>query len=185
MPSPTLRNPRPCGMRPGAGRGGFTLIEILIVVVILGILAAIVIPELSSASRQTRENVLRDDVRFMREQIFRYKVQHNDVPPGYVGGNMNGVPTEAAVVAQLTSHSDLFGNTNATASPVFEYGPYLQRIPENPVTGKAGILVVANGAAMPAANPTQSHGWIYKPETQEFKPNNAGSDMDGTNFADY
>jgi len=37
--------------RPGR-HGGFTLIEILIVVTILGILAAIVVPELSSASRQ-------------------------------------------------------------------------------------------------------------------------------------
>jgi general secretion pathway protein G len=164
-------------------RRGFTLIEILIVVVILGILAAIVIPELSSASRQTRENVLKDDVRFMREQLLRYRIQHNDVAAGYVGGA--GVPTEAIVVAQLTTHSDLQGNTNAVATNVFEYGPYLQRIPENPLTGRSGILVVPNGAAMPPADPSGSHGWIYKPETMEIKPNNVGSDMDGKNFADY
>jgi general secretion pathway protein G len=166
-------------------RGGFTLIEILIVVAILGILAAIVVPELSSASRQTRENVLKDDMRFMREQMLRYRIQHNDVPPGYVGGVTSGVPTEAAVVAQLTQFSDMLGNTSPAGSNVFEYGPYLQRIPENPLTGKSGILVVANGGAMPAANPIANHGWIYKPETMEFKPNNVGQDMEGKNFADY
>ena len=177
--------PRGSACRGVARRGGFTLIEILIVVVILGILAAIVVPELSSASRQARENVLRDDMRFMREQMMRYRIQHNDVPPGYAGGDIESAPTEAVLVAQLTTFSDLRGNTNSAETTVYEYGPYLQRIPENPLTGRTGILVVANGAAMPAADPNATHGWIYKPETMEFKPNVVGTDMEGKNFADY
>jgi len=43
-------------------RSGFTLIEILIVVVILGILAAIVIPQFSNASQMARQNTLKDEV---------------------------------------------------------------------------------------------------------------------------
>src|SRR5215210_2662307 len=98
---------------------GFTLIEILIVVVILGILAAIVFPELSSASRQAREGVLKDDVRFMREQILRYRIQHDDVSPGYPPGNPSGTPDEAEFVGQMTGHTDLRGNTDPAASDVF------------------------------------------------------------------
>ena len=40
-------------------RRGFTLVELLIVVVILGILATIVIPQFSNASQQARENTSR------------------------------------------------------------------------------------------------------------------------------
>ena len=166
-------------------RGAFTLIEILIVVVILGILAAIVVPELSSASRQAREGVLKDDLRFMREQIMRYRIQHDDVTPGYPGGSMAAVPTEATFVAQMTRYTDLRGGVAGAYTEVFRYGPYLTRIPDNPLTGVATVLVVPNGAAIPAPDSTQPYGWMYKPETMEFRPNSPGTDLDGKAYFNY
>ena len=68
----------------GPRKAGFTLIEIMIVVIILGILAAIAIPQFSSASGEARLSTMRDILRFMRSQITVYKAQHQDVPPGYV-----------------------------------------------------------------------------------------------------
>ena len=44
---------------------GFTLVEILIVVVILGILATIVLPQFSNASATARENTLKDELRYL------------------------------------------------------------------------------------------------------------------------
>ena len=174
------------GLKTGAGRrGGFTLIEILIVIIILGIVAAIVFPELSSASRQAREGVLKDDCRFMREQIMRYRIQHDDVPPGYPPNNPAGVPTEADFIAQMTRYTDFRGNTSATYSEVFRYGPYLTRIPDNPLTGKAGINMVVNGAAVPAPDSAQPYGWSYKPETMEFVPNSPGTDLDNRPYTTY
>jgi general secretion pathway protein G len=174
------------GRRPaGVGGAGFTLIEILIVVVILGILAAIVFPELTSASRQAREGVLKDDLRFMREQILRYRIQHDDVSPGYPPGNPAGTPSEADFVGQMTGHTDLRGNTDPAYSDVFRYGPYLTKIPENPLMGSTKVLVVANGAAFPAADRTQPYGWMFKPETLEFIPNLDGKDLDGRLYTSY
>ena len=167
-------------------RGGFTLIEVLIVVVILGILAAIVVPELSSASRQAREGVLKDDLRFMREQITRYMIQHDDDPPGYPGGgDTTAVPSEADFINQMTRYTDITSNTNAAYTAVFRYGPYLTKIPENPLTGKSGILLVANGAPIPAGDLSQPYGWIYKPQTLQFIPNLPGTDLDGRAYMSY
>jgi len=164
---------------------GFTLIEILIVVVILGILAAIVFPELSSASRQAREGVLKDDIRFMREQILRYRIQHDDIPPGYPAATPAGAPSEATFIAQMTGHTDLKGNTDPSYSDVFRYGPYLTKVPENPLTGNTKVLVLANGTALPAGDRTQNYGWIFKPETMEFVPNLDGTDLDGKLYTLY
>ena len=178
--------PRTCRRLARRGGSGFTLIEILIVVVILGILAAIVVPELTSASRQAREGVLKDDLRFMREQITRYMIQHDDDPPGYPGGgDTTLVPTEADFVDQMTRHTDIASNTNTTYSSVFRYGPYLTKIPENPLSGKNGIFVVANGSPIPAPDLAQSYGWIYKPETLQFLPNVPGTDLDGRAYMSY
>ena len=181
----------PLNFRPARGpafrgRGGFTLIEILIVVAILGIVAAIVVPELSSASRQAREGVMKDDVRFMREQITRYMIQHDDDPPGYPGGgNTNLVPTEALFIDQMTRFTNALGATAGNYSNTYRYGPYLTKIPENPLSSKNTILVVANGAPIPAPDLNAPYGWIYKPETLQFIPNVPGIDLEGRAYTSY
>jgi general secretion pathway protein G len=162
---------------------GFTLVEILIVILILGILATIVIPQFSSASQQARENTLRDDLRFMRTQIGVFQAQHRDKPPGYPGGNMAVAPSAADFIAQMTTFTDESCATNATSTPVYKYGPYLSKMPENPLNKLDTVMVIVNGAAMPA--PDDSTGWIYKPQTQEFVANSTGNDQSGVPYSEY
>ena len=50
-------------------KGGFTLVEILIVVIILGILAAIVIPQFTNASQDARKSSLSSQLQTVRSQI--------------------------------------------------------------------------------------------------------------------
>ena len=57
-------------------RRAFTLIEILIVVVILGILAAIVIPQFTDASNEAMEASVRSQLQTIRSQIELYNVQN-------------------------------------------------------------------------------------------------------------
>ena len=59
-------------------RGGFTMIEIMIVVMLLGILAAIAIPSFSNVSQETRTKALMSQLKTVRSQLSLYKAQHGD-----------------------------------------------------------------------------------------------------------
>ena len=71
--------------RPNRKRG-FTLIEILIVVVILGILAAIIIPQFTDAAQDASAASARSQLQTMRSQIELYRVQNNGQIPASDGG---------------------------------------------------------------------------------------------------
>src|SRR5215211_6868046 len=91
---------------------GFTIIEMLIVVVILGILATIVVPQFSNASINAKENMLKDELRYLRTQVVVYKAQHHDVAPGYPNGDRTAPATAADFVAQMTKPTNDYGVTN-------------------------------------------------------------------------
>jgi general secretion pathway protein G len=59
---------------------GFTLIELMIVMVIIGILAAIAVPMYVQSVRHAREAVLREDLRTLRSAIDSYTVDKQKAP---------------------------------------------------------------------------------------------------------
>jgi len=138
---------------------GFTLVEILIVVVILGILAAVVIPQFTEASSEARESSLCTDLQTMRSQIELYKVQHND-----------DLPTDASVgfIAAMTGQTDIAGDAGT------DYGPYIQKIPTNQFNDLNTIDVSGTGAIG-----DDSHGWDFNPTTGAFHADDTGICTDG------
>jgi prepilin-type N-terminal cleavage/methylation domain-containing protein len=62
-------------------RRAFTLIEILIVVVILGILAAIVVPQFTNASQDAQISNVETQLQTIRSQIELYRVRNNGAYP--------------------------------------------------------------------------------------------------------
>jgi general secretion pathway protein G len=162
-------------------RVGFSLVEILIVVMIIGILAAIAIPKFSNASQTARVNALKEDLRLMRTQISVYKSQHA-ANPGYPGGDTQQEPTAAVAADQLLKFTDGNGNVSDTQSNIFRWGPYLDAIPKNPVNGEAGFKILGPAEAFVADGTT---GWLYQPLTGTFKANIVGVDDTGRTIIDY
>jgi general secretion pathway protein G len=150
---------------PRTHRRGFTLVEVLIVVVILGILAATVLPQFTSATKDAKESALKQNLQQIRSQIDLYRFQHNGSnPPG-------GVADDFLKAMLLTSKDD--GSTNGSLSGTvagnvgtFQYGPYLLgQFPPNPYNSLNTVVV---GASNPKDN---SSGWWYNPANGEFRAN--------------
>jgi len=154
----------------------------MIVVTIIGILAAIAVPKLANASQVARENSLKDDLRQLRTQIGVYRSQHQNVCPGYPGGDTAQTPTSAALADQLMKSSDMQGATSDTHSAQFQWGPYVLGIPENPVNGMATWKFLGPGEAFTADGTT---GWLYQPSTGLVKANVVGTDSTGKVFVEY
>jgi general secretion pathway protein G len=131
---------------------GFTLVEILIVVVILAILAAISIPQFSTAAEDTRDNSIRMSVYRIRTQLEIYREQHDGT-----------LPALATFAAQMTGHTNLQGNVAAAYSPVFRFGPYVLQLPTNPRTLTSDVT---DGDAGTSA-------WYYDENTGDFRANDS------------
>jgi len=136
---------------------GFTLVEILIVVVILGILAAIVIPQFTSASETAKAASLVSQLQTIRSQLELYQVQHNGDYPDLT-------TTSTSAWAQLVSETDIDGSTSPAAGAI-TYGPYLQKPPANPFEDTA---VVAQGASA-LGSAAADVGWVYNLATGEIQ----------------
>ena len=162
----------------------FTLIEILIVITIIAIMATIVIPHFSNASVTARENMLKDELRYLRTQIIVYKAQHSDVAPGYPDGDVGQSPTEAAFADQMTKHTDEKGDVSATADTTHKFGPYLAAIPENPINNLKAVSLINDGDAWPTAD-GNTYGWFYRPSTGDIMANTPGADANGQAYTSY
>lgn len=149
----------------------FSLVELMIVVAILGILAAIVVPTFQGNVIKAKESAAKDNLRILRNAIEVYTAQHDGVPPGYKNGNPSNTVTNTYLREQL-----------------IETGNYLSDIPENPFNNYKLVNVVQNGQDFPT-EPTGDEappfGWVYKAATKEIRLNWLGTDAGGTAYFDY
>ena len=124
-------------------RNGFTLVEILIVVVILGILAAFVVPSFMGAVEEATVGTTQSELQKLRRAVEVFQVR-----------NENALPT---VTAGDGTWGDLIANT----------GEYLKEAPVNPYVGGPNNQQIILANAPDAAYQT-THGWVYNDATGEI-----------------
>jgi len=159
---------------------GFTLVELLIVVIILAILAAIVVPQFASSTDDAKMASLKSNLANMRSAIDLYYQQHSAYPGAKVatGGTCpagGAAPAAGAVgseafMAQMTLFTNANGQACTKSDSDFKYGPYLKtaQIPENPITnsddldiGGTGVLGMIGVADPFATSPAKAWKFDY------------------------
>ncbi|HSV27825.1 MAG TPA: prepilin-type N-terminal cleavage/methylation domain-containing protein [Sedimentisphaerales bacterium] len=161
----------------------FSLVELLIIVAIIGILAAVVMPTVVTHSRRAKEAAARENLQILRSAIELYAAQHNGIPPGYFGGDVTTTPNQLVFMLQMLRSTDIRGFLGDTGDPAFPYGPYLTSIPVNPLNGLRSIRMVDNTEPFP--EPAGKHGFIYQPATKTIRLDTPGNDLQGVPYIDY
>lgn len=143
-------------------RHGFSLIEVLIVVVILAVLAAVIIPHVTDVSDDAKTSTLKHNLYTLRAQIGMYTVTHNGAYP----------TIQNQTLPQLISATNSSGQVGPAGTD-YPYGPYLAggRFAVNPFDQKN--TVTATGSFPPTAS-TSDGGWLYKESTGQIAPNTDG-----------
>jgi general secretion pathway protein G len=147
---------------------GFTLLEMMLVVVIIALIAAIAIPKFSRGAAGANDSAVAANLAVLRNAIDMFQAEH--------GGTY---PAVATFVNQLTQYTDSTGAAQATKDATHIYGPYLRNIPALPVGAAKGN----NGVA--AATGT-GVGWIYTVATGLIQTNTTTeTDSTGVLYTTY
>jgi general secretion pathway protein G len=146
------------GIHRKRGRGGFSLVELVIVIVIMGVIAAIAVPRMTSAGEGAKESALRASLRRVRVQLGLYEAEHEGRSPSH-NPDMTIDATGDTFMKRLKIRTDQNGGANAVAG---NYGPYLSKFPANPYNGLETVRI--NGA-VPSAN---TEGWHFDTSTARF-----------------
>jgi len=138
-------------------RAGFTLIEMLIVIVVIAILALIVIPRLMGAGRKAKEAALRGDLHQLRNAVQQFEADCGDYP---------------AALSQLMSQPSAgsAGGQGIALDVTAWQGPYLRtpddNLPKDPFTDS-------------------STTWTYTPATGDLASGSTLTSISGEAYSSW
>jgi prepilin-type N-terminal cleavage/methylation domain-containing protein len=157
---------------------GFSLVELLIVVIILAILAAIVVPQFANTANDARGSATDSSLAGMRSAVELYRQQHSGYPgavaatggscPAGSAAGTGALNTNQAFTDQLTRFTGITGQACTGTDATFNLGPYVRAIPVNPKNNLATVQILTGTVlgALPA--PDNSHGWMFNVVTGEM-----------------
>jgi len=143
----------------------FSIAELVIVIAVIGIMAALVVPCIQGQAMEAKEAAAKDNLRALRGAIELYAASHTGVAPGYVDNDPGGNADETCFLNQMIVAES-----------------YLRQMPVNPFNNLKSILMVDNGASF---QPTGDHGWLYQPATKTIRLDWRGRDRNNMPYVEY
>jgi prepilin-type N-terminal cleavage/methylation domain-containing protein len=134
-------------------RRGFSLVELILVVAIIAILAAIAVPRFSRGTEAASQNALIADLAVLHRAIDHYAAEHE-----------GRFPDTDVITEQLLFFTDPTGDLSRNPTPRHIFGPYLRAIPPLPLGPHRGSTGIA-------ASPGAGIGWLYDERNGRFIPN--------------
>jgi len=151
---------------------GFTLIEILIVVIVLGILAMVIIPQINISSEDAKMSTLTTNLGGLRSAIELYYHQHDNKYPGEIDDtDGEGAPADAAAAAtafeyQLTRYTDVKGKASTTKTADAKYGPYIKgNLPMNSFNEKNDVICDITETDITVRSSSGTKAWKFYVKT--------------------
>jgi len=162
------------------GTRGFTLVELMVVVIILGILAAVVIPQFANHTDDARIATLDANLTEMRNSIELYYHQHNGTYPGAVSsadGKTVSAQPNVDFVQQMTLFTDGTGVTSPTKDDTYRFGPYLRKsqLPVNPFTNAYDLTadIATTSLSTDIHTPGSPSAWRFAVQIGKFIANDS------------
>jgi prepilin-type N-terminal cleavage/methylation domain-containing protein len=168
---------------------GFTLIEMLIVIVVLGILAMIIVPQIGVSTDDAKLRTLQTNLSGIRSAVETYYAQHkstypgeNDEADGSTIGTGGHTASADAFIDQLTLYTDADGVKHNVKELSYKYGPYIKggKMPRNPYTDTYDVTcdIDEDNITVRTAD-VGTLAWKFYPKTGVFIAN------DTLDHADY
>lgn len=132
----------------------FTLVELLIVIVVLAVLAAIVIPKFGDSGMRSREASLRSNLKIARNAVDLFKTDTGAFPASIA---------DLAGASAPSNGKDSGGTSKAITATDYK-GPYLAEVPKDPVSGADLNYSVTSGSVgkvTSSASGNSSEGTAY------------------------
>jgi general secretion pathway protein G len=129
--------------KAGMRRQAFTLVELLVVVIIIAILAAIAIPKFTNASLRSKESSLKGELKLLRDAVANYDA------------DTTGYPAQITDLMATTAPTNCYSPTASALMSIAAntwHGPYIANIDNDPISNTAFTYTYTTGVVQPSSS---------------------------------